>query len=75
MSLFIGALAFGQGELAAPVRFGVLGGSLVSAIVGLLILNAACPRARPAADAALAAEEEIAESAGIIEDIDPNGRS
>jgi NhaA family Na+:H+ antiporter len=39
MSLFIGALAFGQGELAAPVRFGVLGGSLLSALAGLLVLS------------------------------------
>ena len=38
MSLFIGALAFEAAELAAPVRFGVLGGSLASALTGLAML-------------------------------------
>jgi NhaA family Na+:H+ antiporter len=42
MSLFIGALAFGQSDLATPVRFGALGGSLVSALLGLLVLWRAC---------------------------------
>ena len=38
MSLFIGGLAFQALDLAAPVRFGVLGGSAVSAILGLTLL-------------------------------------
>lgn len=38
MSLFIGALAFGAGDLAAPVRFGVLGGSLISALLGAAVM-------------------------------------
>ena len=40
MSLFIGALAFEAvaAEYAAPLRLGVLGGSVVSAVVGALIL-------------------------------------
>ena len=39
MSLFIGTLAFNGLEQAAQVRIGVLGGSLVSAIVGYLVLR------------------------------------
>lgn len=42
MSLFIGNLAFGAGELATPVRFGVLGGSIASAVIGLVVLSRAC---------------------------------
>jgi NhaA family Na+:H+ antiporter len=38
MSLFIGGLAFQEPALAAPVRFGVLGGSAISAIAGLSLL-------------------------------------
>jgi len=38
MSLFLGALAFDDPALGAPVRFGVLGGSALSAILGLAIL-------------------------------------
>ncbi|MBL8548530.1 MAG: Na+/H+ antiporter NhaA [Hyphomonadaceae bacterium] len=71
MSLFVGTLAFGQGELAAPVRIGVLGGSLCSALVGLAILAASLRAEGRVRDADLAREEEIAERAGIIEDIDP----
>ncbi|MBL8543246.1 MAG: Na+/H+ antiporter NhaA [Hyphomonadaceae bacterium] len=72
MSLFIGTLAFGSGELAAPVRFGVLGGSLLSALLGLITLALAC-RNHPAPIADLGAEEERAEAAGVLEDIDPPG--
>jgi NhaA family Na+:H+ antiporter len=39
MSLFIGGLAFSSPEYAAPVRLGVLGGSVISAICGYLILT------------------------------------
>lgn len=39
MSLFIGGLAFTDPSYAAPVRLGVLAGSLASAIIGFLILR------------------------------------
>jgi len=71
MSLFIGSLAFGTGELATPVRFGVLGGSLVSALAGLAVLGWACRKLRPAEHVTLGPEEELAEHAGVLEDIDP----
>ena len=50
MSLFIGELAFGgqAPRLVAEVKLGVLGGSVVSALLGVLLLAAAAPR-RPAA--------------------------
>jgi Na+:H+ antiporter, NhaA family len=41
MSLFIGALAYPGGVMDVPVRLGVIGGSIISAIVGLLLLRAA----------------------------------
>jgi NhaA family Na+:H+ antiporter len=44
MSLFIGMLAFPDPAQAAPLRLGVLAGSLLSAVVGYMILRAA---ARP----------------------------
>jgi NhaA family Na+:H+ antiporter len=72
MSLFIGALAFGQGELATPVRFGVLGGSLLSALGGVLVLSLALRGRGSVSDPALAHEEEIAEREGLIEDVDPS---
>ncbi len=39
MSLFIGSLAFKSGEVDNLVRLGVMGGSLISAIVGVLLLR------------------------------------
>jgi NhaA family Na+:H+ antiporter len=72
MSLFVGALAFpDHPELAAPVRFGVLGGSLLSVTVGLLWLNAVLQRG-PAPDprTPLSEEEELAEERGVLEDRD-----
>ncbi len=45
MSLFIGTLAFDNPEHAASVRIGVLTGSLLSAVVGYLVLRAALPAA------------------------------
>ena len=52
MSLFIGGLAFSTPEEAAAVRLGVLGGSLISGIVGYFIMKWALDqvtkgRARP----------------------------
>jgi Na+:H+ antiporter, NhaA family len=41
MSLFIGGLAFEDAAHAAQVRLGVLGGSLASALLGLLVLRLA----------------------------------
>ena len=70
MSLFIGNLAFGAGDMATPVRFGVLGGSFASAILGLTALYFACPRVAPKRTSALSAEEELAEQRGLLEDID-----
>lgn len=74
MSLFIGTLAFGLGELATPVRFGVLGGSLFSAVFGLIVLAFAC-RNHPHAIIELGAEEERAEEIGVLEDIDAQSDS
>jgi len=39
MSLFIGTLAFDGPEAAAPVRLGVLAGSLLSAVLGYFVLR------------------------------------
>jgi Na+:H+ antiporter, NhaA family len=44
MSLFIGALAFKDPALATPIRLGVYAGSLVSAILGLVILASFLPK-------------------------------
>lgn len=72
MSLFVGALAFpSHPELAAPVRFGVLGGSLLSALTGLLLLHVVlAPGPAPDPMTALSAEEEIAEDRGVLENKD-----
>ncbi len=53
MSLFVGALAFTDPELATPVRLGVYAGSIFSALLGLAILAYALPKAglAPAAPA------------------------
>jgi NhaA family Na+:H+ antiporter len=45
MSLFIGALAFPDPAMAAPVRMGVYMGSLTAAVLGLVILARSLPRA------------------------------
>jgi NhaA family Na+:H+ antiporter len=71
MSLFIGNLAFGAGDLATPVRFGVLGGSFVSALGGLAVLWWCCRKLTPTAHSTLGPEEDIAEQRGVFEDIDP----
>jgi Na+:H+ antiporter, NhaA family len=44
MSLFVGALAFDDAALAAPVRLGVYVGSIFSAVLGLTILNQVLPK-------------------------------
>jgi NhaA family Na+:H+ antiporter len=43
MSLFIGSLAFGDSEVMAQVRLGVIVASVLSAVVGLAILRWAPP--------------------------------
>lgn len=70
MSLFIGTLAFGNGDLATPVRFGVLGGSLISALLGLIVLWWCCRKLAPQTASDLSREEELAEQRGVFEDID-----
>ncbi|WP_066768329.1 Na+/H+ antiporter NhaA [Candidatus Viadribacter manganicus] len=70
MSLFVGNLAFGSGDLATPVRFGVLGGSFVSAVLGLAVLSIACSKSSAIVSSELSAEEELAEQHGVLEDID-----
>ncbi|MEW5964929.1 MAG: Na+/H+ antiporter NhaA [Pseudomonadota bacterium] len=47
MSLFIGMLAFPDSTLATDIRIGVLGGSLLSALAGYMVLSGALSR-RPA---------------------------
>ena len=54
MSLFIGTLAFEDPALFGPIRIGVLGGSLLSAIAGYLVLRLAT---RPGAHGANAARD------------------
>lgn len=44
MSLFIGSLAFEHSDFEAPIRLGVLGGSLLSAVFGFIVLKIACAR-------------------------------
>jgi Na+:H+ antiporter, NhaA family len=46
MSLFIGTLAFGEGTLLDQVRLGVLVGSLLATMLGVVLLYAASGRAR-----------------------------
>ena len=67
MSLFIGNLAFGMSDLATPVRFGVLGGSFASALLGLIVLWFATRNAHPA-PSALTQEEELAAKHGVFEE-------
>jgi Na+:H+ antiporter, NhaA family len=71
MSLFIGNLAFGTGELATPVRFGVLGGSFISALAGLGVLWIACRKGAHVEHATLGPEEDRAEEAGVLEEQKP----
>jgi NhaA family Na+:H+ antiporter len=44
MSLFIGSLAFPTGEHIVEMRLGVIGGSILSALLGLLVLTVATRR-------------------------------
>ncbi|MBU6373857.1 MAG: Na+/H+ antiporter NhaA [Alphaproteobacteria bacterium] len=68
MSLFVGALAFADPALAAPVRFGVLGGSALSAIGGLAVLALATRGPPgPQTSSEFAEVEDAAERGGVIE--------
>jgi NhaA family Na+:H+ antiporter len=68
MSLFVGALAFPEEAMQAPVRFGVLGGSLISACFGLALLALALPRGTPTARSEeLAEQEATAEAEGVLD--------
>ena len=69
MSLFVGALAFyGDAAMEAPIRIGVLGGSIIAATLGLLVLHLNLPKTRePAMDPNLAAREKVAEDEGLID--------
>jgi NhaA family Na+:H+ antiporter len=44
MSLFIGSLAFPGAEHIVEMRLGVIGGSILSALMGLLVLTMATRR-------------------------------
>jgi NhaA family Na+:H+ antiporter len=46
MSFFIGGLAFAEPVLASEMKLGVLGGSILSAVFGFLLLRFAAPRSR-----------------------------
>lgn len=69
MSLFVGALAFyGDPAMEAPIRIGVLGGSIIAGALGLLVLNASLPKQRePALNPSLAADEKLAEQEGLLD--------
>lgn len=68
MSLFVGALAFPEDALQAPVRFGVLGGSLIAASLGLALLHLCLPPGKPPTQSeALAQSEHAAETEGVFE--------
>lgn len=67
MSLFVGVLAFPEADLAAPVRFGVLGGSALSAVLGLAVLAFALQRPEPISSPQLADMERDAEREGVLE--------
>jgi Na+:H+ antiporter, NhaA family len=78
MSLFIGALAFpGDPALVEEAKIGILLGSLVSAVVGFLVLRFAPPHRRFAEmEAKLSADIDVAGDAECLDDSDAtNGPS
>ena len=65
MSLFIGALAFGEGEATEAMRIGVIGGSVASAMVGLVLIRLSAIGG--SGDTELAAQESIAVTSGVLD--------
>jgi Na+:H+ antiporter, NhaA family len=57
MSLFVGALAFTDPALQTPVRLGVYAGSIFSAVLGLVLLSMALPKAQTTEPAASIQED------------------
>jgi NhaA family Na+:H+ antiporter len=56
MSLFVGSLAFGEGELLDAAKVGILLASLVAGVTGALLVKGGLPRvSRPEAEPALTA--------------------
>ena len=51
MSLFIGTLAWDHAHYSAPLRLGVLGGSLLSGIAGYAVLRIATRKSAPIVNA------------------------
>jgi NhaA family Na+:H+ antiporter len=69
MSLFVGALAFyGDAAMEAPIRIGVLCGSVIAASLGLLVLNWSLPKTPGEVfDPTLAQAEKQAQSEGLLD--------
>jgi Na+:H+ antiporter, NhaA family len=68
MALFVGALAFKDPALQTPVRFGVLGGSFISAVLGLIVLNLTLGKGpSKTMSPSLAKDEKLCEDEGILE--------
>jgi NhaA family Na+:H+ antiporter len=65
MSLFVGGLAFGDGEATEAMRIGVIGGSVASAVVGLVLIRLSAIGA--SGDPELAAQESMAVKSGVLD--------
>jgi Na+:H+ antiporter, NhaA family len=65
MSLFIGTLAFGEGEATEAMRIGVIVGSVASAVVGLVLIRLSAIGA--SGDPELAAQERTAVTSGVLD--------
>jgi NhaA family Na+:H+ antiporter len=65
MSLFIGALAFDEGEATEAMRIGVIVGSVASAVVGLVLIRLSAIGA--SGDPELAAQERMAVTSGVLD--------
>jgi NhaA family Na+:H+ antiporter len=59
MSLFIGGLAWEHAHFDASVRLGVITGSIVSAVIGFLVLSAASVKKPASAVGVEPAESEV----------------
>jgi len=65
MSLFVGGLAFSDGEATEAMRIGVIGGSVASAVVGLVLIRLSAIGA--SGDPELAAQESMAVTSGVLD--------